>query len=35
VFLVENIYLFELLSIVGCEPFPVDYLMVMFMPFVP
>jgi hypothetical protein len=25
VFLVENIYLFDLPSIVGCEPFPVDY----------
>jgi hypothetical protein len=25
VFLVENIYLFVLSSIVGCEPFPVDF----------
>jgi hypothetical protein len=26
VFLVENIYLLDLPSIVGCEPFPVDFL---------
>jgi hypothetical protein len=25
VFLVENIYLFVLPSIVGCEPFPLDF----------
>jgi hypothetical protein len=31
-FLLENIYLFDLPSIVGCEHFPRGLLMVIFMP---